>query len=405
MAEPTQDDNVNKPGDKSKKKLSRKKTAATTKKTQTRHKDSGADTSVAASLATPHKPSKGPMAVSIIALLISLTIAAIGAMFVLRTQDKIGIADRQTSQLDQAVAQLKQAATEESRKLSIGLQAIHESETRLQNSIKALFSEVGRSKSDWAIAEAEYLIVVANHRLLLEQDMHTALTALQLAKQRIKDVEDPKLVAVRTSLNTDIATLEQHQGKAKLGPMSRIDSLLERLDDLPLVSAARSDARPTGEQPLSVDKAADETPIWETAMRELGQILSELVIIRRQDESLLPLLTPRQQFFLFENLRLQLETARLAALRRDALLYKQTLQRTAKWLRQHFDENAERVKSFLQEVNKLEDINVAPTMPDISASLAAIRSVGKEHAKAAVPADQPDRKTATETKPDKDNTE
>ncbi len=406
MAEPTHDDNVSKPGDESKKKVSRKKPAATTKKTQTRRKDSGAVTSSG----TPHKPSHNvsrvPMVVSIIALLIGLALAAVGSMFVLRTQDKIGLADRQTAQLDQTVEQLKQAATEESRKLSIGLQAIHGSETRLQNSIKALFSEVGRSKSDWAIAEAEYLIVVANHRLLLEQDTHTALTALQLAKQRIKDVDDPKLVTVRTSLSTDIATLEQHQRRDKLEPMVIIDSLLERLDDLPLVSAARSDAGPTEEQPVSGDeKAAEESPIWKTVMREFWQILSELVIIRRQDESLKPLLTPQQQFFLFENLRLKLETARLAVLRRDASLYKQTLQRTAKWLRQHFDENADRVKSFLQEVNKLEDINVAPEMPDISASLTAIRSVGKEHAKAAAPADQPDRESATETKPDKEKTE
>ena len=85
------------------------------------------------------------------------------------------------------------------------------------------------------------------------------------------------------------------------------------------------------------------------------------------------MLPPDQQLFLQQNLRLQLEAARISLLRGNQALYDTSLQTASQLLRDHFDGSDTGVQNYLEQIDKLAKLNVRPELPDISASLMALR--------------------------------
>jgi uroporphyrin-3 C-methyltransferase len=85
------------------------------------------------------------------------------------------------------------------------------------------------------------------------------------------------------------------------------------------------------------------------------------------------MLAPEQQFFLYENLRLYLESARLAVARADRELYRDSLNTVGSWLSTHFDNADPLTKSTRSAVNELMRIDIRPMLPDISASLRSLQ--------------------------------
>jgi len=98
-----------------------------------------------------------------------------------------------------------------------------------------------------------------------------------------------------------------------------------------------------------------------------------MVSIQRDDSDITPLLAPEDRYFLYRNLELQLESARLAALRADKANYVESLSAANRWLNSRFDETSPAVQSAIATLAELNEIEVAPEQPDISGSLSALR--------------------------------
>ena len=69
--------------------------------------------------------------------------------------------------------------------------------------------------------------------------------------------------------------------------------------------------------------------------------LRNVIRIEVSDRPAAPLVSPQQSFFLRENLRLRLLSARLALLSRDERAFKADLDAAASWLEQYFDPQSE----------------------------------------------------------------
>ena len=87
------------------------------------------------------------------------------------------------------------------------------------------------------------------------------------------------------------------------------------------------------------------------------------------------MLAPEQQYFLYENLRLQLAAARLALLRGEPAAWQGALQTARDWLQRHFDVETPAVRATLEAVDELLKVAVRPPIPDVSASLRRLREV------------------------------
>src|ERR1019366_4205299 len=117
----------------------------------------------------------------------------------------------------------------------------------------------------------------------------------------------------------------------------------------------------------------DETA-WQKLLREIWQEVKQLVRIENTGKAEIPLLPPNQEFFLRENLKLRLLSARLALLSRDEDSFKQELKTAQLWMARYFDGKSNEGMRMSDGLKKLAASDISIELPDISSSLQAVRN-------------------------------
>ena len=84
-------------------------------------------------------------------------------------------------------------------------------------------------------------------------------------------------------------------------------------------------------------------------------------------------MTPDAEYFLRNNIALQLQAARLALLRGEQAIFEQSLDDTSALLRQYFDTDSTQVAGALDTLVEIRGSVFATTAPDISGSLDLLR--------------------------------
>ena len=87
------------------------------------------------------------------------------------------------------------------------------------------------------------------------------------------------------------------------------------------------------------------------------------------------MLSPDQAEALRLNMILELQTARVAVLRRDTANFHTSVNRTREWLKRYFNPRSAVVTSMDETLAGFDTIELRPSLPDISASLRALRAV------------------------------
>ncbi len=222
-------------------------------------------------------------------------------------------------------------------------------------------------------ADIEQLLLIANDSLILQHDLTTALAALRTADERLRALADPAFAETRRQLANEIAALQSTPRPDITGAAFAITGLQQQLDALTLDSLRA----PGGEREApGLDVANGEAVDlsgWRATMQDLWERLSALVVIRRSDDADGPLIAPDQRVFLNQNLWLRLESARLTLLARDAEGLRHHLGIARDWLARHYDADDTRVAALLGGIDELERLDIEPDLPDISASLKALR--------------------------------
>lgn len=323
---------------------------------------------------------------AILALLIALA-TLIGGYFVWHEvqrqaewqQQVLGQVDARGTALDTRLQTFKDrldsdlAAAERSRReLEAAQRNLAGAQSGLEDALGTLRARVSRSHSDWTLAEVQYLLQVASLRVQLERDVTTAIAALTSADQRLQALADPGFTGVREEIARELAALQAVALPDLPGIALTLDTLAGEVEKLPLKDAQVRAA--AGESAAVAAEAQGNW--WQRTQQVLGNIwdaLRSLVVVRRNDAPIGPLLAPEQQFFLYENLRLQLATARMAALRGEMDIYRSSLKTAASWLDTHFDAQAAQVAAARGELERLAALDIRPALPDVSVSLRLLR--------------------------------
>lgn len=258
------------------------------------------------------------------------------------------------------------------RELETAQRDLARGQAGLEDALGVLRAQVSRQHTDWTLAEVQYLLQIANLRVQLERDVPTAVAALGAADQRLQTLADPAFTPVREAITRELTGLRAVALPDVAGIALTLDTLAAEVRKLPLENAHVR--QPAAATPAAAPATA--AGWWERAQQMLGNIgdaLRSLVVVRRNDVPVGPLLAPDQQFFLYENLRLQLATARLAALRGQPEIYRSSLGSAARWLANHFDAQAPAVEAARAELERLAALDIRPALPDVSVSLRLLR--------------------------------
>lgn len=236
----------------------------------------------------------------------------------------------------------------------------------LDDVLAQLASEQQAEPSDWLYAEVEYLLRLANQRLQLERDVKGAEALLRTADQRLAEADNPALTPVRRAIQSELAALASVPQVDSTGLYLSLMAQQEQLAQLPLEQDVEQIAAEGG----------DTSPVsggWRDQLARFGQELKDLVVVRKHDQALEALLTPEQEAYLRQNVRLQLEQAQLALLQANPELYRASLEKATTLIEGYYDTDNQGVAESLEQLKTLADKTIRPELPDISGSLQALR--------------------------------
>ncbi|HDZ79146.1 MAG TPA: hypothetical protein ENH39_07570, partial [Gammaproteobacteria bacterium] len=236
----------------------------------------------------------------------------------------------------------------------------------IKKSMTRLFTRVENTQQTWSVEEVHQLLQLAVDQLALAGNIDGALAALRIADRRIADGGDPELQPVRKQIARDIASLQQINRIDLAGTINRLRAVEQAIDQLPTDHQTPTTTR--SEPAISSNASAS---IWQ----QLAQDMSSLVKIRRIDHPEIPLLPPEQNYFLRENIKAMLMSARIALLLKDTPIYRSSLQQAQQWLTKYFDSTSQKTKWVHTELKELAAIDPAPPLPDISGSLSSLKAV------------------------------
>jgi uroporphyrin-3 C-methyltransferase len=263
-------------------------------------------------------------------------------------------------------------AQEATREIQVKLGLL---ETKLQESqdqqvaLEALYQELSRNRDEWALADIEQTLAIASQQLQLSGNVRAALIALQSVDSRLQRLDKPQFIGLRKALSKDIERLKALPFVDTVGISLRLDGLIAVVDQLPLAYQS------VQHETTNVAREQTKGQWWQQLWHEVWQDLRQLVQIHRMERADAPILAPSQAYFLRENLRLRLISARIALLQHDETSYKEDLKAVREWINRYYDGSAKITKEALATLRQLSESTVGIETPDISGSLDAVRNL------------------------------
>ncbi|WP_035554933.1 uroporphyrinogen-III C-methyltransferase [Halomonas sp. KO116] len=224
-----------------------------------------------------------------------------------------------------------------------------------------LSQEQDTDEREWLHAEAAYLLRLANQRLQLEGDVDGAAALLRTADARLVDADNPALTPVREAIANELAALDAVPQVDRTGLYLALNAQQERISTLRL-------SQEIEEQAVTSSIEQPPTGTFQRQLARFGEELKDLVVVRHHDEALEALITPEQESYLRQSLRLVLEQTQLALLNEEKELYDASIDKALQLLNDYYDTSREETQSVITRLEELKEAEVKPELPDISAS-------------------------------------
>ena len=238
----------------------------------------------------------------------------------------------------------------------------------LQSQINKVSAQANAQQpTDWLFSEADFLLNNALRKLMLDNDVDTAVSLLKLADETLAKVNNSQSAAIRSAINQDLKQLLSVAGVDQNAVMQKLSQLANTVDELPVLDVNFGDDQ-------NATKLSDSLSDWaENAEKSATSFLNHFIRISpKHGADRKELLAPNQDIYLRENIRLRLQLAIMAVPRQQNELYKQSLEAVASWIRSYFDTNAEVTQSFLKSVDELSEVSIYVDVPSQLQSLSML---------------------------------
>ena len=216
----------------------------------------------------------------------------------------------------------------------------------------------------WRLAEARYLLRLANQRLALGGDTRVALGLVNAVDDSLKGLDDPRLGLVRMALAQDREALMLVAPVDVDGVYFQIAAISERLAEADLIPTIGSQGAQKQRPVASVDSAVGA---WQSFTARLDSYFSVQRV--EQDQTWM---SPAQSAMVRQSIRLLLAQAQVALLARDQVLYVGALKQVERWLQDYSITNGATMAYLQQRTVELQTIRLVADVPTLDRSLEAL---------------------------------
>ena len=224
------------------------------------------------------------------------------------------------------------------------------------------------TRGDWLLAEAAYLVRLANQRLQVERSIENPLAILQNVDNIFIQLNDAELLAVRNALAVDIAALRMTERVDRDGIYLELQAISAALETLTVLEPTAD-----SEVPQRSNSAERGPATLAEIFERLATKFAGLIVVQKRQQPIEPLLTQAEQTMVRQNLYLLLQQAQSALLREEQLIYSSSLDKTETLLRRYFQLNNES-EALVARLQALSKRAVSQSLPDISGSQKAIQT-------------------------------
>lgn len=255
--------------------------------------------------------------------------------------------------------------------------------------------ELLKSRSDWVVDETEVSLNLAAQQLAIADNLPAAVAVLESIDARLARFDQAQLLPLKQAVSADLGALKQRPFLDVSSSALRLSRLEAAVGGLPLV--LDSTLRPPAAAPAADTPAAASW--WQQAWERTVNGLKGMVEVRRLDNADAMLMSQEQIFYVRENLRLRLLSARVALMQRQGEIYRSDIAAAESAVRQYFDASAPAVQSWLQEIEGLKNLQTgtATGSNPLSASLKAVEDYRKQRSTEGLA--QPDMPAAAASEP------
>jgi len=324
-------------------------------------------------LAVPAKSGGASGVVAVLALLIGAGGAGLGGWGLWQLREMQASELAQASHFDQALSSQMDALKQSERSITTRLSQFpvrSELEERwrtlatLQSGQEKLVQRLdkltGATREDWRLAEAEYLLRLANLRLSAMQDIGSAQRLLEAADGILREQDDPASFPVRQVLARGLETLRSLTPPDRIGLFLSLGALREQVAQLkPLAPVYEQEAAPV---------VADR---WQQWWEKISRFVR---VDLHADQDIRPLLSGQNLAQVRLTLSLALEQAQWAVLNASPEVYRQALQQALEVLAGQFNPEHPQNAALTKRLNELAKKPVALQMPDLSSTVSALQN-------------------------------
>ncbi|MFT5219180.1 MAG: uroporphyrin-3 C-methyltransferase [Gammaproteobacteria bacterium] len=266
--------------------------------------------------------------------------------------------------LENSLQPLQQAQNSVNRQLA----DFDQRQLSLQQASEKLYELFGRDKNDWQLAEVEYLMRIAQHKLILQHDFEGAAATLQAANDKIGETADPGLLPVRVKLSEEMAALKTGTRTDLVGIALKLAQLGRQAWALTPGFAVKTNESEI--EPSSSKVAGSGELGWQEQLR---QFIDSLVKVRH--ETTRPSKTEANIADVAETLAANLKLARWAVLDRNEKQYQQLIDASLKLMQQFYNLDDAVNQDFYGELKVLQTSVIKPELPAIGGSLQMLRFI------------------------------
>jgi len=274
-----------------------------------------------------------------------------------------------------------------------------------QAQLEQLYKSMAVESADALLHEIERSVLAAVQQLQFG-GLNTTLLVLGEIDLRLGRLREPSLLAVQRALQRDVERLKAESVHDPIQVAQRLDVMLGQVDALQLLSEARTpgdqlssakaeEIAKAGVKPATTENAAlhakstrsqtgDGTQMWvhteefarwgQQVGLNLLRAIRDLFRVTRVDRPDALLAAPQEAYFLREQLRLHLMSARLAAMWRNDVLFRTDTDRASLLLQRYFDPEQRLVGAQLESLKQLQSMRLSLDQQALAETLTAIRS-------------------------------
>ncbi|HAT8180255.1 TPA: hypothetical protein JA361_12545 [Legionella pneumophila] len=225
--------------------------------------------------------------------------------------------------------------------------------------------------NDWLLLKARYYLELAQINVHWSDNFNTSVALLQQADDLLKGMSIPKIFTIRQTIAKEIAQLKSISVVDITGILSQLDAAQAAINNLSIQSVVEQ------QEVLNHIATSEESGKtgWRSRLQDSVNFLEKLVVIRRHNENIQPLISPLYEAAIKESIRLNLQEAQWAVLNNNPAVYQFALNQAITNLKRVFNESSHNTAVLIKQLCALKNVKLTQEKPVVGQAIPLINQM------------------------------